>query len=361
MNHVDSLMKQAVEDRVFPGAVVLAAKHGRLIYHKAFGFLDHFKTAAAATDTVYDLASLTKPLATTAAVMHLVARGVLSIRDRAADLLPELGTSSKADIRIVHLLCHNSGLPAWRPYYRDLTPLPMAGRKRELHRLLAKEPLVAVIGKNTLYSDVGFMLLQWIVERVSGLGLDQYVGRHVYGPMDISELFFLPRYNRGEIHRPADRGVAATGVNENNEPIRGRVHDRNADAIGGVAGHAGLFGTAAGVFRFLSCLLEIYSGKAADPVFTRSTVTEFFRIPAGARRAVGFDVPEAENSSSGRYFSPASSVGHLGFTGTSFWMDPASGVTVILLSNRVCPDPENMKIKDFRPLLHDTVLGRLEA
>lgn len=361
MRQVDALMSQAVESRVFPGAVLLAAKGGQIVYHKAFGFLDHIKTGEVSCDTVYDLASLTKALAATAAVMLLADHGRMGTGDRLGDLIQEMGDSDKTHISIGHLLCHNAGLPAWRPYYQQLYGLDLEKRKDQLHKLLAAEPLIYPAGTKTLYSDVGFMILQWAVEKTTGMGLDQYVAKCVYEPVNISDLFFLPLADPQNASRLAGCKIAATGVDANKGLIRGRVNDENAFAMGGVSGHAGLFGTAKGVFELLSEFMETYWDAPGRRVFSRWVVKEFFTIPQEARRALGFDVPDHQHSSSGRFFSPNTSVGHLGFTGTSFWMDPVEGIIVILLSNRVCPDPENKKIVDFRPKLHDMVVSCLQS
>ena len=360
MKQVDTLMQEALDTGVFPGAVALAARKNKIVYHKAFGCLDHFKNRVVHRDTVYDLASLTKPLATAAAAMHLADRGRLDLNAPLGRLLPELEGSEKTGLCVEHLLCHNAGLPAWRPYFRELNSLPADRRKKRLHQLLAKEPLICLPGRKTLYSDVGFMLLQWVVERAAGTSLDGYVSRNLYLPLNISDLFFLPNRSQNS-SAPADRELAASGVDENNRAVYGRVNDENARAMGGVAGHAGLFGTAAAVFDFLCHLLEIRSGTAEKGLFSRAAVERFLTIPPDAGRTPGFDVPEKQNSSSGRFFPRGTSVGHLGYTGTSFWVEMRREIMVILLSNRICTDPDSRKIKDFRPRFHDAVMNCLTA
>lgn len=360
MRQVDALMQEAVDTGVFPGAVALVARKNEIVYHKAFGWLDHFKNASVHRNTVYDLASLTKPLSTAAAAMHLSDLGMLDFNDRLGTLLPGLDGSDKAGISVENLLCHNAGLPAWRPYFLELNSLPANRRKKRLHQLLANEPLVCLPGHKTLYSDVGFLFLQWVVEKAAGTSLDAYVSDNLYLPLNILDLFFLPDYGKTP-SVPVDREFAASGVDENNRAVYGRVNDENARAMGGVAGHAGLFGTAAAVFDFLWHLLEIRSGTAEKGLFSRAAVERFLTIPPGAGRTPGFDVPEKQNSSSGRFFPRDTSVGHLGYTGTSFWVELQREITVILLSNRVCTDPESLKIKDFRPRFHDAVLNCLKT
>ncbi|MCF8027704.1 MAG: beta-lactamase family protein [Desulfobacteraceae bacterium] len=360
MRQVDALMQEAVDTGVFPGAVALVARKNEIVYHKAFGCLDPFKKGLAHRDTVYDLASLTKPLATAAAAMHLSDQGMLDLNDRLGALLPGLDQSDKAGISVENLLCHNAGLAAWRPYFRELDFLPADRRKKRLHQLLAKEPLVCLPGRKTLYSDVGFLLLQWVLEKVADTSLDAYVSENLYLPLNISDLFFLPDYGKTP-SVPVDREFAASGVDENNRAVYGRVNDENARAMGGVAGHAGLFGTAAAVFEFLWHLLEIRSGTVEKGLFSRAAVERFLTVPPGAARTPGFDVPEKQNSSSGRFFHRNTSAGHLGYTGTSFWVELHRQIMVILLSNRVCTDPGSLKIKDFRPRFHDAVLNCLKT
>lgn len=359
MKAVDALMHRAVEQGVFPGAVLLAARYEKILYHEAVGCLDGRSRVPVTRHTVYDLASLTKPLATAPALMHMTDRGVLSPEKRLGDLLEPLAATDKAQIRIRHLLCHNAGLPAYRPYYRRLLQVPPGRRKYVLREMLAAEPLRHPPGTRTTYSDIGYMILQWVIEAVSGLGLDRYVRKHVYGPLEIGDLFFPSGCGRGQ--RVSEATFAPTEETAFGRLTAGRVHDENAAALGGICGHAGLFGTASAVFALLLDLLLAFSGRRQSRVWSRPVVERFLSVPEGACRAMGFDVPSSEDSSSGRCFTPGRTVGHLGFTGVSFWMDLAEGITVVLLTNRVCPSRQNRKIAGFRPRLHDTVMKHLKG
>ena len=356
MKRAAELMQRAVETRVFPGGVLLAARFDQIVFHRGFGVTDHIRQQPVTCDTVYDLASLTKPLATTAALMHLVQQGRICVEDRLGEVISEFLETDKEKIRIRHLLCHNSGLPPYRPYYRDLRKLPENARKAELRRLLVETPLRDAPGARTRYSDLGFMILDWVIQRVSGKTLDRYTAEHIYEPMNIRDLFFLP----GRRFDP-QRAFAPTRLCAEREVVCGRVHDENADAVGGVCGHAGLFGTSGAVFVLLCDLLRTVCGRPSSGVFSREVVADFLRHPEGADRAMGFDTVSPEASSSGRYFTPGRTVGHLGFTGTSFWMDPVSGITVILLSNRVLAGQGSRKIRDFRPQLHNAVMQCMQS
>lgn len=356
MKRAAELMQHAVETGVFPGGVLLAARFDQVVFHQGFGVTDHIRRIPVTCDTVYDLASLTKPLATAAALMRLVQQGRIRVEDRLGEVIPDFSETDKNRIRVRHLLCHNSGLPPYRPYFRTLRGLPENGRKAELRRLLVNAPVRDAPGTCTRYSDLGFMILDWVIEQVSGRSLDRYAARQIYTPMGIRDLFFIP----GGRPDPA-RTFAPTRLCANREVVSGRVHDENADAVGGVCGHAGLFGTSGAVFALLCDLLMTVCGQSSSRVLSRDVVGDFLRPPEGAERAMGFDTVSPEGSSSGRYFTPGRAVGHLGFTGTSFWMDPVSGETVILLSNRVLAGRGTRKIRAFRPELHNAVMRHMQA
>jgi serine-type D-Ala-D-Ala carboxypeptidase len=351
MHHIDAIMQQGLTDQVFPGAVLLVSKKGAVIYQRAFGVANLFSARPMTADTIFDLASLTKPLATTVAVMKLVQTGQLHLTQELGSVLPELRDSEKSRIQIHQLLSHTSGLPDYRPYYRRLQALVPANRRRALRRLLVAEPLMCALGQKTLYSDLGFMVLAWVVEQVSGRRLDQFVQQEIYRPLRLDDLFFVDLASPTPPHRFAAtekcpwRGVV----------LEGQVHDENAYVVGGIEGHAGLFGTAAAVQGLLSELLSVPRGSGAAPLFPKELVNHFLTPRAAGDRALGFDIPAAQNSSSGRYFSQ-NSVGHLGFTGTSFWVDLRREIAVILLTNRVHPSRQNEAIKSFRPEIHDAVL-----
>ena len=347
-------MQSAVEDGVFPGAVLVISRNRQIACHHAYGLANSDTGLKATTATVYDLASLTKPLATTLAILKLIAEGVLELGSRLGELVPDFAHTDKAAIEIRHLLYHTAGLPDWRPYFRSLSILPPNERGAELVTCLAREPLVSRIGAECLYSDLGFMILHRLVETVTGRGMDRYVREHIYRPLGIRDLFFIPD---GSPRLHLDY-AATEKCAWRNRTLSGEVHDENAHVMGGVAGHSGLFGTAAAVHQLLAALIDMYGGETEDQMLPAELLKHAFTRSSKCERGLGFDCPDKTGSSSGSRFS-RNSVGHLGYTGTSFWIDLERNITVILLSNRVHPSRTNDAIKQFRPLLHDTIMARL--
>jgi len=354
MNPVRSLMHHGVADSVFPGGVLLVAKESRAVFFEAFGVARLSPERPMTTDTVFDLASLTKPLATTVALMLLVQQARLNLDQTLGSAIPDLSGTDKEGISIRQLLSHTSGLPDYQPYYKKLVRLPLSERKDSLRALLSTEKLVDEPGAVSVYSDLGFMILEWLVEVTAQEPLDRFVEESVYRPLKLSNLYFV-LLNGGNVRD--DHPYAATEECPWREKILdGEVHDENAYALGGVAGHAGLFGTAQDVYILLKELLSVYAGEPNTGLFRQDVVQTFFeRQPDVGSWALGFDTPSGANSSSGHYFSDQS-VGHLGFTGTSFWVDLLKCVIVILLTNRIHPNRENERVKAFRPLLHDRVM-----
>ena len=359
---VNKMMRQAVADRVFPGAVLLVSVGSTVVYHQAFGKANLDTGQRVTRDTAFDLASLTKPLATTLAIMLLVQERHLKLDDDLGQVLPEFKSTSKSTITIIQLLNHTSGLPAYRPYYKQLRDVPDRARKLKLREMLLSEKLTGVIGEKTLYSDLGFMILCFLIEKISGMKLPEYLNQKVYGPLGFNAQTGRMLYFASSENTDQRWPVAAT----ENCPwrqmmLQGVVHDDNAFVVGGYDGHAGLFGNAAGVHGLLDYLLRIYRGEEISPaLFERRLLQQFLHRSSDAGRALGFDVPSQQGSASGSGFS-ADSVGHLGFTGTSFWMDLNRSIIVVLLTNRVHPSRDNEKIKSFRPLIHDAIMTSLES
>jgi len=351
---VHGLMRQAVADNIFPGGVLLVSRAGRILFHEAYGQANIYTGRKVSLDTVFDLASLTKPLATTLAVMMLMAEKKLGLDQTLDSIIPAFAHTPKADIRIRHLLYHTSGLPDYRPYFNTLSHLPNACRKDALRELLTSESLASSIGEKTRYSDIGFMILEWVIEQVSESRLDDYCQKKIYGPLGIESLFYI------DLEQPVpDKSYAATEACPwRRMVLNGMVHDDNAYAMNGIAGHAGLFGTAWAVHQLLTALLNAYNGSGSS-VFETPLVRLFLKRESGSERALGFDAPSQENSSSGEFFDKSATAGHLGFTGTSFWMDLGQGIMVILLTNRVHPSSANEQIRAFRPVLHNVVMNSL--
>lgn len=356
-------MQSAVDRGVFPGAVLGVRLRGATRYARAFGLaVVQPQPHPASLDTVYDLASLTKPLATATALLCLVQDGGLTLEDPLAAHLPELHGRPLGEATVAQLLGHASGLPAWKPFYeeiaaRDRTAPGFLGSPAARDLVLARiaeEPLASAPGRQAVYSDLGFILLGILVERVAAVPLDRWLGERVYGPLKAAPLGFV-RSDGGGTLRLAGCSVAQT----EDDPWRGRVlcgevHDENAYAIGGVAGHAGLFGTAAAVLALSGCWLNAVLGRESllQPELARRFVTRQTPVP-GSSWGLGWDTPSAPSSSGSRFSSR--SFGHLGFTGTSLWVDAERELEVVLLSNRVHPTRRNDGIREFRPLIHDLV------
>ena len=354
LENVDRAMKRAIKDFVFPGGVLLVSRGKSILFNEAYGIRNMVSSDRVTRKTVFDLASLTKPLVTSISLMALVDAGLVDVEDPLEKYLPDFRNSDKGRIRLRHLLCHTSGLPDYRPYYKELSGFPLEDRKKRLRKLLVREAALFSTEERTLYSDLGFMILSWVVERVSGVGLDIFAKERIFDPLDLKDLFFQSAKGG---KRTADYAATEKCL-WRKRILEGEVHDENAAVVGGVEGHAGLFGTADNLHRLVGHLATIYRNPSFDGLLSRQVVRLFLRRRDPSARAMGFDVPSLEGSSSGRFFS-FQTVGHLGFTGTSFWMDLGEDVIVVLLSNRVHPVRENEKIRTFRPLLHDEIMKAL--
>lgn len=344
----DQLMRAGLARGVFPGAVLLFIREGEWLFFRAYGEANRFTGETMRPDTLFDLASLTKPLATTLAVMKLCEMGKLEIDTPLGRLFDEFGPD-KAKIRIRHLLAHTAGLPAHQPYYRSLMAHPPDRRKPILRQWLVQEPMVRPAGQAPEYSDLGFMILEWAIERAAGQGLARFVKSGFYEPLDIGLGF-----GTGAITGWEDIAIAATEhCPWRKRLLRGEVHDENTWAVGGVCGQAGLFGSASDLGRLLEYLLAAYHGKGG--LVSPESVRTFFKPQQNAGRALGFDTPSGPLPGCGHLFS-ANTVGHLGFTGTSFWMDLDQSIIAVLLTNRVHPSRNNQGIRAFRPRIHDLLM-----
>ncbi len=360
---IDQAMAMAVADKVFPGAVLLWGVQGRIMFHRAFGTVDLNTGIPVETGDFFDLASLTKPLATTLAMAELIRTKKVDLSTPLSEVLRKTRGTIKELITIDMLLRHTSGLPAHREFYKTILNATSAPRN-VLRQLILAEPLDAEPGKNEVYSDLGYMLLAWVVEKCSGQRLDQFVYDRIYAPLGIDGLFFIdletgqPSRNpvsdgHAHNHQPRQAIVPTSRCPWRGKLIKGEVEDENAWAAGGIEGHAGLFGDALSVHR-LCCEIMGAIRDEGPRVLDPGVMQAFLRRVSGKDRVAGFDTPSDENSSAGKLFSRAG-VGHLGFTGTSLWMDPETGLIVILLTNRVHPSRENNKIRAFRPLIHDLI------
>lgn len=357
---LDSTLLAALADSAAPGAALAVGRHGRLVRLRGYGALDWADRTPVAPDAIYDLASLTKVVGTTTAVMLLVDEGRLSLDDRVVDHLPwwSRGDARKADVTLRQLLIHRAGLPAFRRWFFEL-------EGREAYReAIADEALESDPGTATVYSDIGVMTVALVIEAVTGEPLDAVLAARVFEPLGMADTGFLPADSLLPRIAPTELDTLWRG-----SLVRGRVHDENADAYGGVAGHAGLFSTAADLAVFADLLLRggrVPACDAAAPegrpcprtrpspveLVDEGTVALFTRRAGPeSSRALGWDTPSGR-SSAGDLFS-ARSFGHTGFTGTSLWIDPERDLFVVLLTNRVNPTRENTRHVPLRRAVHD--------
>ncbi len=365
---IEKAFEAGLAEGVFPGASLLVAKEGSPIAAGVFGHAQ--KDGGPVTPaTWFDLASLTKPLVTAPLCMVAIARGLIALDDPLARFFPEDAVpAEKREITVRHLLSHASGFPAHRPFYLELVKLPPEKRKETLIQMILQTPLNAPPGSVAVYSDLGFMLLGTILERVFGGRLDGLAKNILFTPLGVDELSFFPAEAGTDPEIPVKglrREIAFAATQEC--PLRkrllvGEVDDENAWCLGGVAPHAGLFGTAAGVLSLISHLWGIYAGRMNKGLLPRDLVKIFWqrtKIPEESTWALGYDTPSPVNSSAGHVISK-NSVGHLGFTGTSFWLDLDRQVLIVLLTNRVHPSRQNDAIRQFRPLVHDIIMEALK-
>jgi len=364
-NRISQKMEEGVASGVFPGGVLLVHYQGRVCFHEAFGSASLVPNQVPMTcDTLFDLASLTKPLATAAAVLLLIQNDVLTLTEPLSKFFPEFTSGAKGDVTLYHLLNHSAGLPDWKPFYQEIVEqeekepgfLGSPFAKKRICQRVREEPLIAYPGTKSLYSDLGFILLGEVVEAVAAEPLHRFCYRQIFSPLNCKETFFIRLGRRPQAYR--GRVFAATEACPwRGKVIRGWVHDDNAYAMGGVAGHAGLFSTAWEVYRLVRLWLDSMDGRGLlHPTLATlfTTCQKGNDIPVGSSWGLGWDTPSHPYSSSGRFFSPLS-FGHLGFTGTSIWADRKRDLVVILLTNRVHPSRDNQQIRAFRPELHDLI------
>lgn len=365
MEHLDAYLNEAIAEGVVPGAVVCVGHRGQLVWHQAYG-------AAATTparrpmrlDTIFDLASLTKVIATTSLMLCAHHEGVCRLDDRLAhfhwgvSLPSELG-----GVTLRQLTTHSGGFKAWHPLYETLLPASPDGHSAaaEVRRVQATTcilalPLAYAPGTQVRYSDLGFMLLGCLLERQYGQPLSTLFLDKVARPLGLAPIAYRPLGGPSPLPDRPDAYAATEVCGWRGCILEGEVHDENAWAMGGVAGHAGLFATAKAVWQFAQALLDTVAGHRSwlPPDLLRQS-WQRQPSPVGSTRAIGWDTPNAVGSTAGDYFSPRS-IGHLGFTGTSMWIDPDRDVIVVLCTNRVHPSRQATGIQQLRPEVHNLVM-----
>ena len=338
------LVRRFIDRQAFPGASLAVGYREKLLVCRGYGRLDYASTSPAAnSNSVYDLASLTKVVCTTTLVMQAFERGIIDLDDRLGRFFPEFRAGNKRQVALKHLLAHSSGLPAHIPLYKH------AGGKEDILRRILETPLEYPPGSRSLYSDLGFILLGAVVERACGESLDKLAREQIFQPLGIRRTCF---------HPPSDwrPRIAPTEMDPwRKRLLRGEVHDENASAMGGVAAHAGLFGTAADLAVFCQALLNggVYNHRRIVKRTTLESFTQRQADPRDSSRALGWDTP-SPNSSAGNKLS-RQSYGHTGFTGTSLWIDPRRRLFIVFLTNRVHPSRNNAAIQSARREVADTV------
>jgi CubicO group peptidase (beta-lactamase class C family) len=347
-----SVLQAGIAQRAFPGAAVGITHHGKLIAHKGLGhFTYEANSPAVLAETVYDLASVTKAVATTTACMILHERGQLKLEQPLAELLPEFAASlqnndpRRQQVTLRMLLAHSSGLPAYIKLFQT------AQSKAELLTQAFQVPLAADPGTRAEYSDIGFILLGEAIQKLSGQLLDQFCQSEIFAKLGLAHTIFNPPVNWKSLIPPTEDDHTFR-----HRLIQGEVNDENASVLGGVAGHAGCFSTAMDVSIFAHCML-----LGGTPLVSRQTHELFTRredFPPGTSRTLGWDTP-SQPSQSGKYFS-SRAYGHLGYTGTSLWIDPDRQLSVTLLTNRTWPDRGSQSIKQIRPAFHDAVIEAID-
>jgi CubicO group peptidase (beta-lactamase class C family) len=341
------VLEKAIRDRAFPGASIAVTQCDRLVAFKAFGhFTYESSSPEVSTDSIFDLASVTKVVATTSVAMILYERGLIDLDAPITGVLPEFGSDDprRSQVTFRMLLAHSSGLPAYEKLFLR------AFTREALVREAFAVPLKHDPGGHAEYSDIGFILLGIALERISGKPIDTSCQREVFGPLGMANTAFNPPIGW------RDRTVpTADDRSFRKRIIKGEVQDENASVMGGVAGHAGVFSTAGDLATFANVILD-----GGGPVVRRTTIDLFTRrehSPARTSRALGWDTPSTP-SQSGKY-SSAASFGHLGYTGSSLWIDPERQLSITLLTNRTWPDCSNPAIKEVRPRFHDAVVEAL--
>jgi serine-type D-Ala-D-Ala carboxypeptidase len=349
-----SLLREPIEQRDFPAASVAVSQGDDLVALKSFGHFTYDADSPATTSaTLFDLASVTKVVATTSMAMMLYERGQLDLDAPVARTVPEFLAAAggqpdlrRREVSFRMLLAHTSGLPAYEKLFLE------AHSRDDLLRAAFRTALSADPGERVEYSDIGFILLATALERIANESLDAFCRREIFRPLAMIDTTFNPPASaRRKIPPTADDRIFRKKI------IQGEVQDENSSMLGGVAGHAGLFSTAHDLTRFAHAMLH-----GGHPILRRETVSLFTRresLPTGTSRALGWDTPSVP-SQAGKYFG-SNSFGHLGYTGTSLWIDPERQLSITLLTNRTWPDCANLAIKQVRPKFHDAVVEALTS
>ena len=378
MKAIEQLMQQGIDRGIFPAASLLIGTPNQILFDQHFG--------QAREGTCFDIASLTKAVSTATLCMQFYAEDLIKMGDTLFQWLGGARQPFHKEVSVEYLLCHKGGFPAWQAYYREL-PLDMVGTEEARQRIrnaCLEEPPFFRPGAQCVYSDLGYILLGEILAEVGIVSLDVLFQHRIAIPLSLKDTFFVrnmgnpikPTQKRGYTtatqHVPTGEGNAETVSRTKSRRfaptedcpwrervVHGEVHDQNAYAMGGVAGHAGLFSTTKDLHRFISELVQCYHGKSDwIPAEIVQTFLDYPHKPG--EFVLGWDTPKAKGSLAGQYFS-VKTIGHLGYSGCSMWIDLAKNFWVILLTNRIHPNATNEKIRAFRPRLHDLIAKELTS
>jgi CubicO group peptidase (beta-lactamase class C family) len=344
VSKLDKVVKTAIEEAVAPGVAIAVGRNGHIAYMKGYGYIDWNQPGSPVVDTntLYDLASLTKVIATTTVAMILEEGGQLNLDRTVASYLPEFNSPEKAQITVRQLLTHSGGLEAGANIYATAR-----GREQYLQQISAR-PLQYTPGTSMIYSDWDMIILQLVMERITGKTLDVLAAEKIFKPLGMIDTQFQPPVSLRPRIAPTQVDDARGGL------LWGTVHDENAWAMGGVAGHAGLFSTAKDLAIFSMTLLNGGEGPNGVRIVKPATLARWTsRQGKESSRTLGWDSPEG-GSSAGQFFSPWS-FGHTGFTGTSIWVDPEKDLFVVVLTNRVNPTRSNTRHVQLRRDVADAV------
>ena len=347
---IDAHFAEAIQAQTFSAAQILLAQGETILFSKSYGSLRYPPAPRVNDATLFDIASLTKIIATTPLAMMAVQEGRLKLDASVQSYLPLFDRAEKITIR--HLLAHNSGLPAWLPLFQETLGKSCSTEEisEQFIASINATKLIQAPGIKKIYSDLGFMLLGFIFEKIYAEKISSLFIKLIAQPCGLQETCYNPLQknpNSSELNIAATESCPWRG-----KTLQGEVHDDNAFVLGGAAGHAGLFSTAQDLHRFTIFLLQTYSGK--NEKLNASTFRAFVENPDGFR--LGWDSVSRPQSQAGKYFS-AQTIGHLAFTGCSYWLDLQDLKSIILLTNRVHPSRDNAAIKSFRPKIHDLLVS----
>lgn len=361
---LENLVNSGITNKYFPGAQLLIGTPDKIILEKNFGKYTYDSDAQAVTsESIFDLASVTKVIATTTAIMQLYDNNRLNINDNVSLYIPEFATQEKGDIKIVNLLLHNSGLKAWIPFYKTCPT-----REQALN-VLYNTPLDNPVGSKFVYSDLNAVVLGLIVEKVTGMSLDIYCQENIFFPMGMDNTTYLPDERMKKMALPTENDSYWR-----KRLLQGEVHDETAAIMGGVSGNAGLFSNAKDLYKFMRVMLsrskyynahsrglveETLASADVMQLFTKKWETPLYNNTRG----LGWDTkpePTSYKAPCGEKFSD-NSFGHTGYTGTSVWADSDKNLIVIFLTNRVYPSRDNNGIREIRPEVHNMAVELLNG